>query len=152
MAPIIGHPGVIALSDELARKRVGLVYFLRAGDFVKIGYTNNLDRRMTDLRTGMPLPIELIGVRIASRLVEGELHRRFEHLRTFGEWFVGEAELLAEARLPCWLDQLEEWAEKNCPSACVHFTEMARKAATYRRIRDLIPLSGPAWQAAYAVG
>jgi hypothetical protein len=72
-----------------------VVYFLRAGNFVKIGRTIGHPLwRVSKLQTGCPYPIELIGFIFADEDREAKLHKQFGHLRTCGEWFHAERELL----------------------------------------------------------
>lgn len=71
------------------KKRVGeIVYFLRAGDFVKIGKaTGSPDDRVAQLKTGCPFPIEVIATIPGGYEKERELHNRFADVRAHGEWF-----------------------------------------------------------------
>jgi hypothetical protein len=67
----------------------GLVYFIGCKDFVKIGFTTDLTRRLNDLQNCVPFKLKvhakINGCSIAD---EKALHRRFEKHRTeFGEWF-----------------------------------------------------------------
>lgn len=65
----------------------GFVYFLRCGDFVKIGYSENPKRRLLHLQTATPYDFELIGAHKGSREQEQYLHKTFAHLRHRHEWF-----------------------------------------------------------------
>ncbi len=74
------------------------VYFARAGQDgpIKIGFTaGEPTQRIAGLQTGCPWPIFLIGSLPGSTQNEGDLHRRFAHLRIEGEWFQPEPELLS---------------------------------------------------------
>lgn len=65
-----------------------VTYAARSGDFIKIGKTRNLARRLSQLQIGCPLPIVLFGY--ADGDVEWEAHRFLEelgHERVHGEWF-----------------------------------------------------------------
>lgn len=75
------------------------VYFLRCGDFVKIGYSSNLDKRVSAIQVGAPLPLAKLGVIRAdtpmeARQLEELWHWRFGALHVHGEWFRAEGELL----------------------------------------------------------
>lgn len=73
-----------------------IVYFLRAGGFIKIGKTTgHPDARVAELRTGCPFPIEVIGFIPGGLEDERALHRRFQAIRAHGEWFHATTELLA---------------------------------------------------------
>lgn len=74
------------------------VYFVQAVTLglVKIGYAVRSADRLRTLQVGSPDRLELIG-RIACQdpeAVERALHIRFRALRSHGEWFRGEPELL----------------------------------------------------------
>lgn len=66
-----------------------LHYFIRArgiGDF-KIGRTNALGGRFTDILTGCSRGADLVACYFAEAEHEAELHQDFAHLRLNGEWF-----------------------------------------------------------------
>lgn len=72
-------------ADSLVRE---VVYFARAGDFIKIGKsTGSAEDRIACLQTGCPLPITVLATVQGGRKLEAELHRRFASLRAHGEWF-----------------------------------------------------------------
>lgn len=73
-----------------------IVYFLRAGDFIKIGKTTGTpDHRVSQLKTGCPFPIEVVATTPGGLDVERALHKRFAALRAHGEWFHAAPDLLA---------------------------------------------------------
>ncbi len=65
------------------------LYVLRCGDLVKIGITNDINKRMASLQTGNPEPIilEYIEERYNPRKAEFWLHNQFSAHRVGGEWF-----------------------------------------------------------------
>jgi len=65
----------------------GFVYFLRCGDFVKIGYSASPKGRLRALRTSMPFDCEIVGIHSGTKNHEQQLHRIFSHLRHRNEWF-----------------------------------------------------------------
>ncbi|RKD69002.1 GIY-YIG nuclease family protein [Rhizobium sp. WW_1] len=80
--------------DEIAHRTFAddspiKVYFLAADDasLIKIGSTENVDRRISALRRGSPVPVSLIGVIDGGAKKELELHERFAEHRVHGEWF-----------------------------------------------------------------
>lgn len=86
------------LDTELSPKRIfgEIVYFLRAGDFVKIGKTTGSpSSRISQLQTGCPFPIEVIATIPGVLKNERALHVRFAHLRAHGEWFHADKSLLS---------------------------------------------------------
>lgn len=85
-----------------ARRRSGrsseLVYFISFGsyDAIKIGYTDNLAKRLPDLQTGNPYELVVIATMSGTQKEEFELHDRFAGLRIRpnGEWFRRECALV----------------------------------------------------------
>lgn len=64
------------------------VYFLKAGEYIKIGYTKGrLFKRIADLQVGNPIKIEIEHFMAGSRVVEKKLHRIFKKYKVSGEWF-----------------------------------------------------------------
>lgn len=84
--------------ERLARQ---LVYFVERDGFCKIGYTTNLKRRLLHLNTGSCLiegmtvgPVRTLAtIPGADEDSEKWHHRRFDHLRVGGEWFLLDEEL-----------------------------------------------------------
>ncbi|AWN35707.1 GIY-YIG nuclease family protein [Methylobacterium radiodurans] len=71
----------------LGSKRLGIIYFIRSADLVKIGFTNNLKRRLEAFTTATPQGYEVIGHVSGTALDERLWHARFKKLRVRGEWF-----------------------------------------------------------------
>lgn len=64
------------------------VYLIKCQHLYKIGIANDVDRRMAELRTGNPFPLELVATCTnGGRFTETLLHERFAHRRVSGEWF-----------------------------------------------------------------
>lgn len=64
------------------------VYIVKAGDFIKVGVTEDIERRMKTLQAGCPLAVELIHtIPHASRETESEFHRRLAEHHLWYEWF-----------------------------------------------------------------
>lgn len=74
------HARLIAKAEEKARRSV--VYYMRLGDLVKIGWTTNLQRRRDVIN-----PQEVMATEPGGRQVELRRHRQFDDLRVHGEWF-----------------------------------------------------------------
>lgn len=72
----------------------GYVYFIRNGEAIKIGFTDNIKRRLAGLQTSSHTTLELIGSVSAGALDELSIHARFAHLRIRGEWFRAEPDLM----------------------------------------------------------
>lgn len=74
------------------------VYFMTAGEFVKIGKaTGSPEKRRRTLQTGCPFSLQISAYLPGGYELEATLHRRFGHLRCreSGEWFKNEGELSA---------------------------------------------------------
>ena len=84
-------------------KKIGLVYFIEAigVDRIKIGYSDNPDKRLKQLLTGSPLTLELRATMPGSLTTERELHQRFAHLRIENEWFQ-------------YTDEIRQYISANC--------------------------------------
>ena len=64
------------------------VYFVSAGDTIKIGYTSNLKSRLAALQTGSAKRITVLAILPnAGSIVERYLHQAFAADRRTGEWF-----------------------------------------------------------------
>jgi DNA-binding Xre family transcriptional regulator len=72
------------------------VYFVQQGDNgpIKIGVTNNVNKRLTALQGGSPVPLKLLVTFDGDQAFEAFLHRKFAHLRVHNEWFKPARELL----------------------------------------------------------
>lgn len=84
------YPFAHLLARAPARKsepNSGLVYFVKSGDWVKIGVTSNLTRRLAALQTGSPLGIKLLLTLSGGKTLEQKFHQAFRELRHNGEWF-----------------------------------------------------------------
>jgi Meiotically up-regulated gene 113 len=79
-------------------KANGCVYFIRCGDFIKIGYSLSPERRLSHIMTVNPHEIELLGYRYGTRDDEALYHERFAPHRHRGEWFNAAPEIETYAR------------------------------------------------------
>lgn len=71
----------------------GVVYFLRVGGHIKIGWTSDLNKRMR----GYHPDSTLLATKPGTRKDERSLHRKFSHLTTHGrEWFPLAPQILEE--------------------------------------------------------
>lgn len=94
---LLPSPPPVRVSDTRS------VYFIRCGEYVKIGVSRDPQARLKTLRTsgngtlaprGIDLwEAELVGVLQGGAAVEADMHDRFARLRDTGEWFMHADEL-----------------------------------------------------------
>lgn len=64
-----------------------MLYFIRSGQYVKIGVSANPWQRLAEFQTANPEPLEMMAVGPGDYGFESELHRLFGEHRGAGEWF-----------------------------------------------------------------
>lgn len=84
----------------------GWVYFIRAGDAVKIGWSADPWRRIREIRTSSSSPAYMLGMARGSKDLERKFHHWFEAQRTHGEWFSATPNLLRA--IPWFCDEFEQ--------------------------------------------
>lgn len=70
------------------------VYFIEMQDFIKIGFTTNIRRRLYQIKRGLPYQVKLLHQMPGDFDLELDIHRRWNHLRYDGEWFHKSPDLL----------------------------------------------------------
>lgn len=76
----------------------GFIYFIQNGTGeVKIGYTENVRRRLHNLQIASPTTLNVIGQMPGAMSDEREIHQRFAHARLVGEWFNPDPDIIALA-------------------------------------------------------
>lgn len=63
------------------------VYFIRSGKVVKIGMSDNVAKRMDQLKVSTHRKLKLVALADGGMALEKELHARFAAYRIRGEWF-----------------------------------------------------------------
>ncbi len=63
------------------------LYFIKCGDYVKIGTSRSVKDRIDQLQTGNPQEIEVLAVFEEQAFREYAIHKTFVHLNIRGEWF-----------------------------------------------------------------
>lgn len=74
----------------MVKKPIGYVYFVRCpvNGLIKIGWSGTFpNRRLSELRSGCPVPLEPVATMPGSMMDERDLHRRFHSDRSHDEWF-----------------------------------------------------------------
>lgn len=72
------------------------VYFVWSSEAqaIKIGVTDNVKRRLSQLKNASPFPLTVLKTVRGSEIHERFLHKKFKELRTQREWFKSTHELL----------------------------------------------------------
>ena len=65
-----------------------MIYFVKQGDYVKIGYTNTFKRRLNQLQTSSPVKLEVLALIKGDKSDEKNFHDAFKHINANGEWFL----------------------------------------------------------------
>lgn len=118
------------------------IYVLRTEGLIKIGYTDNLHRRVQDIISQTPTPVVFMGYMPGDRAVEAHFHQRFKAAHFSGEWFVAKPDILSifEAILIPELPKLEPKTRARQRASNIRenetLRELLRKAAA-RRWPDL---------------
>lgn len=68
-----------------------MLYFIRSGQYVKIGISEAPHRRIASIQTSNPDELEVLAVVEGGAALEAEMHRRFAALHYRGEWFRDDA-------------------------------------------------------------
>ena len=65
------------------------IYFIKQGEFVKIGHARDIKGRLADIQTSTPYAVSLLGVIKTSRpaRLERTLHHKFRECHHRGEWY-----------------------------------------------------------------
>jgi hypothetical protein len=67
------------------------LYFIKGGDAIKVGITENVEQRLTDIQVGNPTKVELLHSIYMSdeegREAESEIHNMFIKTNLSGEWY-----------------------------------------------------------------
>jgi len=64
-----------------------MIYFIKANEKVKIGYAVDPSKRIPAIQTSSPFDLEVLLIIDGNYDKEYELHKRFQDMRTSGEWF-----------------------------------------------------------------
>jgi hypothetical protein len=63
------------------------VYFLKAGDLVKIGHADDVEKRVSNIAASFSIAVELVAQCDGGRETELAFHRLLQDSRSNGEWF-----------------------------------------------------------------
>lgn len=85
----------------------GWTYFVRADEFVKIGFAKEVRSRLPRLQTSSPVKLQLLMAIEGKASLERDFHRKFAALRAHGEWFKLDGALSAYLDRFCLRQQRE---------------------------------------------
>jgi len=73
----------------MRKKQKGWVYLIanETAGTLKIGYSNNPERRLQALQTGSPYPLKMLKCIPGDKRLEHQLHRQFWNHHILNEWF-----------------------------------------------------------------
>ncbi len=128
-----------------------MIYFLKANDRVKIGYSHDPSDRVPSIQTASPYDLDTLLVIDGTRDEERQLHARFASLRRSGEWFEYEQPIkdFIENNIHC--DRKYEFGLG--PNSDFEGNEQIRKLRSKHNVnaKDLAALLGVSQQAASAM-
>jgi hypothetical protein len=81
------------------------VYFVKCGEFIKIGWSESWYSRIQRMKVDNPDHIEVLLVIGRPKIFEKTMHRKFAELRHRGEWFrdhLDIREYVEERKHECW--------------------------------------------------
>lgn len=65
-----------------------MIYLISHNDqFLKIGYTNNIKNRLSQLQCSSPIKLKLLHLIDGDTSLESDIHNMFRHIGASGEWF-----------------------------------------------------------------
>ena len=64
-----------------------MIYFIKSGNYVKIGYSKEPKQRLKELQTANPLKLTLMGTIPGTYSTEKALHSLYNKYKKRGEWF-----------------------------------------------------------------
>lgn len=71
------------------------VYFVRHNNLIKIGFTEDLEKRFQQIKATTPVSVEFLGHMPGDKNVEAHLHQIFDAFRFSGEWFAENESLMS---------------------------------------------------------
>lgn len=88
------------------------IYVLRSDNLVKIGFSDHLRKRLSQIVSSSPVPVEFVGHMPGDRELEAHIHSRFQNQHFSGEWFV-ENEQMRQVFNAILIPRLPELPEKQ---------------------------------------
>jgi DNA-binding XRE family transcriptional regulator len=71
-----------------------MIYFIKHTEYIKIEYTNDIQKRLSQLQVSCPVKLFVLGLVEGTVEDESIYHLKFKHLHSHGEWFEHTLELI----------------------------------------------------------
>lgn len=113
----------------------GIVYLIRpqSSQFYKIGYTTNLDKRISQLQTGSGKPLMVVKSWAGNPGLEQALHRKMSKYKAQGEWFRLPKVILRQLELLDVIDveqiKIPDYPQETQVRPILHLAVAARELA-----------------------
>lgn len=119
---------------------MSFVYFIRSGEFVKIGLSRQPDRRRAEMDAYCPIRPQLVATLEGSRFLEHRIHFLLRHLHVRREWFrwAPEIALLIEGGIPS-TDSLPSARDIRLTRESLGMVHLKRRAVESVRASCLYP-------------
>ena len=89
-----------------------MIYFIQHTNFIKIGYTKEIHKRLGQLQVSCPVKLKVLGLIKGDLEDEAYYHSFFNHLHSHGEWFHTSKDILnfieSQDRSLMWENGFEE--------------------------------------------
>jgi DNA-binding XRE family transcriptional regulator len=72
-----------------------MIYFIKQGGYVKIGYSSLFKKRLNQLQTASPVKLEVLALIKGEKQDEKKYHDKFKHINSNGEWFYYNDEIIS---------------------------------------------------------
>jgi len=118
-----------------------MIYFIRAEEtpYIKIGYTEDLYRRMIKMQADCPVKLLVLKTIEGDKNYEKDIHKKFAAFHYRGEWFKLNEKLIEDLTIPrdneeLWV-KLESIVSKGIyPSSKVLFENFSRLEKKYLKL------------------
>lgn len=79
--------------DETVYGKDPVVYFVRGGELIKIGWSRHVRSRVMGMKIGSPAALTVVALALGGWELEAVLHAKYSEYHSHGEWFRYEGRL-----------------------------------------------------------